>query len=264
MNSKNSWAHIGPVLAVGTLCLVLTPGMKAQVQTETTTTHGTATHEVQVERGEVVLVSGNDLFVKREDGQIEHIPNAPESAKVTVDGKQLGIHDLQPGMKLQRTITTTTTPKTVTTVQNVTGTVWHVTPPTSVILRLEDGTNQQFSIPRGQKFMINGRETDARDLRRGMTVTATRIVEEPITVVSHTREVTGTMPPPPPAPPANVPILVVVSRPTPAPAEAAATEAEPAKLPKTGSIVPAIGLLGITFLVASFGLTMVRKLRSVA
>jgi LPXTG-motif cell wall-anchored protein len=133
-----------------------------------------------------------------------------------------------------------------------------------VILRLEDGTNQQFSIPRGQKFMINGRETDARDLRRGMTVTATRIVEEPITVVSHTREVTGTMPPPPAAPPANVPILVVVSRPTPAPAEAAATEAEPAKLPKTGSIVPAIGLLGITFLVASFGLTMVRKLRSVA
>jgi LPXTG-motif cell wall-anchored protein len=111
--------------------------------------------------------------------------------------------------------------------------------------------------------MINGRETDARDLRRGMTVTATRIVEEPITVVSHTREVTGTMPPPPPAPPANVPILIVVSRPVPAPAEAAA-EAEPAKLPKTGSIVPAIGLLGITFLVASFGLTMVRKLRSVA
>ncbi len=79
-----------------------------------------------------------------------------------------------------------------------------------------------------------------------MTVTATRIVEEPITVVSHTREVTGTMPPPPPAPPANTPILIVVSRPTPAPAEAAATEAEPAKLPKTGSIVPAIGLLGIT------------------
>jgi LPXTG-motif cell wall-anchored protein len=206
------------------------------------------------------MVEGNDLIVKREDGQIVHIPNVPESARVNVDGKQLGIHELQPGMKLQRTITTTTTPQTVTTVQNVTGTVWHVTPPTSVILRLEDGTNQQFRIPRGQKFNINGRETDARDLRRGMTITATRVVEEPITVVSQNREVTGTMPPPPPAPPANVPILIVVSRPVPAPAEAA--EAEPAKLPKTGSIVPSIGLLGILFLGTSFGLTMVRKMRS--
>lgn len=263
MNLKNSWAHIGPVLAVGTLCVVLTPGMSAQVQTETETTHGKATHDVQVERGEVVMVSGNDLIVKKDDGQIVHIPNVPESARVNVDGKQLSVHELQPGMKLQRTITTTTTPQTVTTTQNVTGTVWHVTPPTSVILRLEDGTNQQFTIPRGQKFMINGRETDARDLRRGMTITATRIVEEPMTVVTHQREVTGTMPPPPPAPPANTPILIVVSRPTPAPAAAAEAEA-PAKLPKTGSIVPSIGLLGIVFLGASFGLTMFRKLRAVA
>ncbi len=263
MNLKNSWAYIGPVFAVGTLCLVLTPGMSAQVQTETATTHGAATHEVQVERGEVVMVSGNDLFVKRENGQIEHIPNVPESSRVTVDGKQLGIHELQPGMKLQRTITTTTTPKTVTTTQNVTGTVWHVTPPTSVILTLEDGTNQQFTIPRGQKFMINGRETDARDLRRGMKVTATRIVEEPMTVVTHQREVTGTMPPPPPAPAAGTPVLIVVSQPTPAPT-AAATAAEPAKLPKTGSIVPFIGLLGILFLGASFAMTMVRKLQSEA
>ena len=72
------------------------------------------------------------------------------------------------------------------------------------------------------------------------------------------------MPPPPPAPPANVPILIVVSRPTPTPAPAEAAEAEPAKLPKTGSIVPAVGLLGILFLGASFGLTLARKLRSVA
>jgi hypothetical protein len=262
MNSKNSWAHIGPVLAAGTICLVFTLGMGAQVQTETSTAQGKPTHEVKVERAEVVLVEGNDLIVRNEDGQIVHIPNVPESARVNVDGKQLGVHELQPGMKLQRTITTTTTPQTVTTVQNVTGTVWHVTPPNSVILRLEDGTNQQFSIPRGQKFMINGRETDARDLRRGMTVTATRIVEEPMTVVTHQREVTGTMPPPPPAPPASTPILIVVSRPVPAPAPAAAAEAAPEKLPKTGSIVPSVGLLGILFLGASFGLTMARKLHS--
>jgi hypothetical protein len=38
-----------------------------------------------------------------------------------VDGKQLGIHDLKPGMKLQRNITTASTPQTITTVQTVTG-----------------------------------------------------------------------------------------------------------------------------------------------
>ena len=99
-----------------------------------------------------------------------------------------------------------------------------------------------------------------------MTITATRVVEEPITVVDQKRQVTGTMPPPPPAPPANTPILIVVSRPVPAPAAPAAeAAAEPApKLPKTGSIVPAIGLLGMVFLATSFGLTMVRKFRSAA
>jgi LPXTG-motif cell wall-anchored protein len=263
MNSKKSLAQIKTVLAVGAVYLVFALNMRAQVQTTTSTEHGQATKDVKVERGEVVWVSGNDLIVKGEDGQILHFPNVPDSTKVNVDGRQLSVHELQPGMKLQRTITTTTTPKTITTTQNVTGTVWHVTPPTSVILRLEDGTNQQFRIPRGQKFMINGRETDARDLRRGMTVTATRVVEEPITVVDQQRHITGTMPPPPPA---NTPILIVVSRPVPAPAAeaAAAPEPEPAKLPKTGSMVPTIGLLGILFLGASFGLTIARKLRPTA
>jgi hypothetical protein len=64
-------------------------------------------------------------------------------------------------MKLQRTITTTATPKTITTVQNVKGKIWYVNPPVSVILTLEDGTNQQFKIPKGQKFNVDGQMLDA-------------------------------------------------------------------------------------------------------
>ena len=71
-----------------------------------------------------MTVSGSDLVVKMADGTIRNFENVPESARVTVDGKQLGIHDLKPGMKLQRTITTTTTPMTITTVQTVKGKVW--------------------------------------------------------------------------------------------------------------------------------------------
>src|SRR5246127_2779046 len=141
MNSTNRRIRIGLMLAVVVIWSIFAVSMSAQVQTETSTTSGQATHEVTVERGEVVLVRGNDLIVKMEDGTIRHFPNVPESARVTVDGKQLGIHDLKPGMTLQRTITTTTTPKVITTTQSVTGKVWHVQPPNSVILTLADGTN---------------------------------------------------------------------------------------------------------------------------
>src|SRR5437899_9798283 len=117
--------------------------ISAKFKADTVHSSGQDEVEVCVEGGEVVLVRGNDLVVKMQDGAIRHFPNVPESARATVEGRQLGIHDLKPGMTLERTITVTTTPKTVTTVQTVTGKVWHITPPSSVILTLEDGTNQQ-------------------------------------------------------------------------------------------------------------------------
>ena len=134
MKSKTGWTRAWLVLAVGAMCLAFTLSMSAQVKTETTTERGQAVHESTVERGEVVLVSGNDLVVKMENGEIRHFANVPESVKATVDGRELGIHDLKPGMKLQRTLTVTTTPKTITTVQTVTGKVWQITPPNSVRL----------------------------------------------------------------------------------------------------------------------------------
>jgi hypothetical protein len=193
-----------------------------------------------------------------DDGSLRHITNVPESTRIMVDGKELGVHDLKPGMKLQRTITTTTTPKTVTTVKTVTGKVWHVTPPNSVILKLEDNTTERFSIPKGQKFMVNGQETDAFGLKKGMTISATKVVEEPETVVEHQKQLTGSMPPPPPPPPADQPILVVMmARATPPP-----TPSEPAQeLPKTGSLLPLIGLLGAVALAAGLGLRAVRLTR---
>jgi hypothetical protein len=149
---------------------------------------------VKIESGEVVAVKGNNLFVKMADGTLRDFPNVPESARVTVDGQQLGIHDLMPGMKLVRATVTTTTPQVVTTVQTVTGKVWQVNPPLAVILTLEDGKNQEFKIPEGQKFMVDGKETDAFGLKKGMVVTATKVVELPETTVTKQKIVAGTMP----------------------------------------------------------------------
>jgi hypothetical protein len=190
-----------------------------------------------------------------EDGSIRHIPNVPDSARIDVDGRQVGVHELKPGMHLHHSITTVTTPQVVTTVQNVTGKVWHVSPPNSVILHLEDGTNQSFKIPKGQKFNINGQMVDAFGLKKGMIVTATKIVEEPETVVTQQKKITGTMPAPPPAPPADVPILVATTEAPTAAAEAPAA-ATPAKLPKTGSNLPLVGLLGLLCLCAALGVKL--------
>jgi LPXTG-motif cell wall-anchored protein len=233
--------------------LVFAVGVNAQVQSETTESAGQATHQVQVEHGTVIMVDGNDLFIRMEDGSLRHIPNVPDSARVDVNGKEVGIHDLKPGMKLQRTITTTTTPKTITTVQTVTGKVWHVQPPSRLILSLADGTNQSFTIPKGQKFNIDGNMVDAWGLKKGMNVSATKVVESPVTVVEQQKKLTGQMPPPPPPPP-DVPVLVVFVPHPAAPTAQAPAEQAATTLPKTGSSLPLIGLVGLLCVGLSLGL----------
>jgi hypothetical protein len=103
--------------------------------------------------------------------------------------------------------------------------------------------------------------TDAWGLKKGMMISATKVVEEPVTVVEHQRQLTGSMPPPPPAPPADVPILIVVMRPVPAaPAPTQVAEATPAALPKTASQLPLLGALGALFLFSGIGLRIRRRM----
>ena len=236
--------------------VALTIAATAQVKTTTSATEGAPTREVKVDRAVVEHVSGNDAWVKMEDGTVRHIAHISENARINVDGRELGVHELKPGMKLERTITTTTTPRTVTTVEAVTGKVWHVSPPKSVILTLENGENQSFTVPDGQVFKIDGQEKDVWHLKKGMTVTATKVTEAPETVVAHQRQLTGSMPPPPPVP-ADVPVLIAIAAPAPAPAVTPA--AAPAELPKTGSLVPLIGLLGLLFSATSLCIRFTRR-----
>ena len=254
MTGKGKWTRAWLVLGVGIVCSAFAVNMTAQVKTETTTTAHHAKVETSVERGEVVFAQGNDLVVKMEDGTLRHFNNVPESARATVDGKEIGIHDVKPGMKLEKTITTTTTPKTITTVQTVTGKVWQINPPLSVILTLEDGSNQQFKIPKDQKFNVDGQMVDAWGLKKGMKVSATKIVEQPATEVEAQKRLTGEMPPPPPPPPAEQPILIAEAKP-PAPPAAA-----PAELPKTGSELPLLAVIGVLSVATSFGLKALRRI----
>jgi hypothetical protein len=235
-----------------------------QVQTQTKEQVGAPTTKTEVQRAEVVYVEANDLVVRMDNGQIKHIV-VPEGVTATVAGKELSVHDLKPGMKLERTITTTTTPKTVTTVKTVEGTVFHVSPPNSVILTMNSGENQRFKIPKGQKFTVNGQETDAFGLKKGMKVSATAITEVPETVMTQEVKRTGQMPPPPETPPATAVLLIVV--PEAVPEQRAAAESAPAptpsqaqaKLPQTATFLPLLGLLGVLCSGSAFFVKRLRR-----
>jgi len=256
MNSRKMIRESLIVVAV-MLCLAFAVSTVAQVQTQTGTTTGQVTKVVQVESGEVVAVEGNNLFVKMADGTLRDFPNVPASAKIDVDGKPLGVHELKPGMKLQRTTVTTTTPQVVTTIQTVTGKVWHVTPPLSVILTLENNENQAFKIPDGQKFTVDGQEVDAWGLKKGMMVTATKVVETPVTAVTEHTQVTGTIP-------ASGTVLIAKGAPTPAGSAAGTgtagtTTSASDQLPKTATGWPLVGVLGLLLIASSFGMALLRR-----
>jgi LPXTG-motif cell wall-anchored protein len=264
------------LLGAGLIWTAFALEMNAQEQTRTEVSNGPATQEVEVQRGVVIYVSGNDVVIKGEDGKIRDFPNVPDSARVTVDGQQLSVHDIQAGMTIERTTITTTTPRLITTIKTVSGTVWHVDPPTSVILTLENGKNQQFHIPDGTKFMIDGQPTDVFSLREGMKVSATAVTEIPETVITTQVNRTGELPPPVETVNPHVALLVILvpydasadtaaadsSQPATEAAAAAPAEPTPAQLPKTGSSLSLLGLLGGLFCSLAIGLKARRAFNS--
>jgi hypothetical protein len=251
MNSLHMTRKLNRLVMAGIAFMSFVAATNAQVKTESTTIHEPATKTVSVDRGEVVYASGSDLVLKKDDGTVVHFANVSDTA--TVDGKQVAIDDLEAGMKLERTITTTTTPHKVTTVQTVTGKIWHVSPPHFVILTLEDGTNHKFDLPNDHKVLVDGRIVDAWALKKGMKISATRVVEAPGTVVSQQTKLTGTAPI---AFAANEPVFFTFF--ATAPARATLAEAISASLPETGSSLPLVGLLGVLALASFLGLRAVR------
>jgi hypothetical protein len=255
------------------LCIAFAAVIMAQDRTTTRTVAGTATTTTTVERGEVAYVAGNDLVVKMENGEVRHL-TVSDTAKATVDGKELTVHELKPGMKLQRTIVSSQTPKTVTTIRTIQGKVVQVIPPLSLILSFPDGSpNKQYKIPNDQKFVVDGQPKTAFELKPGMNIGATVISESSEVALGEQRTTVGTAPAPPaphPATPTMVGVLLIevpvaapaaAAKPAPAAAPPAA-EPAPVQLPKTASSVPLIGLLGLMCFAASLGLKLVRRLPS--
>jgi hypothetical protein len=154
---------------------------------------GQTAEKLEVKRGKVVYVSGNDLVVKTDAGEVKHF-TVPRDFKFTVDGKEVGIEDLRVGTELTQTITTTTKNNIVTNVRHVDAKVREVMAP-YVTVTLADGTNKRVKVPDGTKFTIDGQEKTVFDLKPGMDLAGTIVTKTPTTTVSSRSRVTGKAPP---------------------------------------------------------------------
>jgi hypothetical protein len=245
---------------------LLAVGVWAQDTSTTTVRHHAATYNTEVKNATVVHVEGNDLVLKLQNGKVEHLI-VPDSDKFVINGKEVTVRELTPGTRLTQTITTTTTPRYVKTVRTLKGKVWHVNAPGSVIVSLPDGTNHLYKVPSHAKFNIDGKQKTVFDLRKGMNFEATIITDEPQTVVAQNKLVVGQAPPPPTPPVVGVlliqpvrPVFLPAPAPPPAPSPVTMASVElPATLPKTGSVLPLVGLLGALAVVMSLGLGVIRK-----
>src|SRR4051794_24862328 len=210
--------------------------------------------------GTVVAVEGNDLLVRMSSGGFRNFI-VPESRKFTVDGQDVSVQDLKPGTRLTATVTTTTTPVTERTTTVGTGKVWYVSGNT-VILTLPNNENRMYKVNENYRFNVHGQPASVHDLRKGMVISAQKIVEEPKTEVAANTVVTGHEPPAPQPVVAEAPVHkqeaspepapAVAATPTPAPAPAEVAESKlPAKLPKTGSDLPLVGMLGLLSICAA-------------
>jgi hypothetical protein len=224
------------VLTVGTL-VCLAAGAWAQVTSTASET----------KKFEVIAVDGNLLVVNLPEGTREI--TVPAGFLFNIDGKQMSVQELKPGMKGTATITTTTTvtPVTVTEVKN--GQV--VIASGGAIYVRTGGDVKMFTQgdvdKRGVKIMRGGKPAAVADFRAGDTLSATIITSKPPQIVSE-KEVQATLARAPepaaaplPAPAAAPPAAAspAAAPPTPAAAAPAAASSEPPPAAPAASTAPA-------------------------
>ena len=232
------------------VCLAAT-GAAASAQQSTTTS--------ETKHFQVISVEGNKVVAKLPEGAREI--TVPEDFRFTVDGRQVSVHELQPGMKGTAKITTitTVTPVTVTEVRN--GEVMQASG-SSIIVKSANGIkmfNEGDIAKRNVTILKDGKPASIADFHTGDRLTATIVTEKPPQVMTQ-RQVqavlTGATPTATTGAAPAAPAAAASAAATPAPH----TGAAPArKLPKTASQVPVLGLLGALSLAIALGLSLGRR-----
>ena len=179
------------VVAAASLCLATVVAAQA-TQTKETVPGGTAKVTTSQVAGELVAKGSNWLIAKDVHGNYK-LYNVQPGRKAIVDGVAKGLDELQMGTMLTSTASTTETPLVNRTTTITQGKVFWASPK-SIIVTLENGENKQYAVPDGFKFDVDGKQISAMELRPGMKLTGTKIVEEPVTVITKDVVVTGSAP----------------------------------------------------------------------
>ena len=144
-------------------------------------------------KGEVAYLQGDYLVAKMVPSGTYRLFVLKPGKTATIDGAVVPLNKAPIGTMLTANVTVTETPVIDRTVSTLKGKVW-VAGPTSVILTLENGENKQYDVPEGMKFDVDGKKLEAMELRPGMNLTATKIVESQRTEVTTDNVVTGVGP----------------------------------------------------------------------
>ena len=180
------------LLFTGAGLIALAIGLQAQTVTTTKKSGSAKVHSSRM-TGEVVAVEGNLLLAKMRPSGTYRVFNVQPGRQFKIDGQTKLIGDLKPGTVLTARVVTRTLPVTIRTTTVTNGTVWYVAAP-YLIVTLENGQNREYKVPEGFTFMVEGKPLSVNELRKGMKISATRIVEEPRTEISTKTVVTGTAP----------------------------------------------------------------------
>jgi len=252
-------------LAMAAAMVWLTAGT-ARAQTTTTSS--------ETKSFEVLAVTGNTLDVRLPEGTREI--TVGDDFRFTVNGQQLSVHQLKPGMQGTATITTrtTVTPVTVTEVKN--GTVV-VRSSAGIIVRTDDGVksfSQGDVDKRGVKIVKDGKPVQVSQLHEGDKLSAVIITSMPPKVMTE-QEVNATL-----ASARTASAAPAGSSGSAAPAASSARGAAPANttaratstsgnaaspagsartLPKTASSWPLVGIASALSLAIGLGLTIRRR-----
>ena len=181
------------MIITGVALLAITGSLRAQTKTTTESVKGAAHVTSARMTGVVDWVQGNTLVAKMQPHGDYRVFDVQPGREFMIDGQTKHIGDLKPGTVLTATVTTTTRPVTVRTTSVLNGTVWWVQG-NYVVLTLENGENHEYHVPAAFKFVVEGKPATVSELKRGMKVSATKIVEEPHTELASNTVITGKSP----------------------------------------------------------------------
>jgi len=183
------------VLMFAASILSLCAAVPAQETTTASSKPTSLTRVVKVDTAQVVYVSGDDVVLKDGDGRLLLLA-VPAGTPLIVDGKPTTLKELTPGTTLAHVQARSVVESEVTTVTQIDGEVFHVTPPKYVTLKLGDGTMKRYEIPKQATFQVNGKTATAFELKKGMKISATAVMTEGVNTHSAKAAIVGQTPPP--------------------------------------------------------------------